>query len=179
MEASLNQGKIEHGQTTQISEDEVLGYKDLPAEAYEFSALLRLGTTYELVDFLARAQIAAAARMADEHAETKMIQRALLGETEPKDDRALQKIGRKKQAKQTALLMEVPELNTALIEAYRDLDHTTRAAKDMARRIKTAQQQAKSATQLWHAAERKLAAWDQNRPAHHRPGVSAAGHFGP
>ena len=101
--------------------------------------------------------------MAEEHAETKMIQRALLGETEPKDDRALQKIGRKKQAKQIAL-MEVPELNTALIEAYRDLDRTTRAAKDMARRIKTAQQQAKNATQLWHAAERKLAAWDQNRP---------------
>ena len=99
MEASLNQGKIEHGQTTQISEDEVLDYKDLPAEAYEFSALLRLGTIFELVDFLARAQVAAAAQMADEHAETKMIQRAVLGESEPKDDRALQKIGRKKQEK--------------------------------------------------------------------------------
>ena len=34
-------GKIEHGQTTQISKDEVLGYKDLPMEAYEFNALLR------------------------------------------------------------------------------------------------------------------------------------------
>ena len=158
VEASLNQGKIEHGQTTQISEDEVLGYKDLPAEAYEFSALLRLSTSFRLVDFLARAQVAATARMAEEHAETKMIQRALLGEIEPKDDRALQKIGRKKQAKHAALLMEVPELNTALIEAYRDLDRTTRAAKDMARKIKIAQQQAKVATELWHAAERKLAA---------------------
>ena len=39
VEASL-QGKIEHGQTTQISEDEVLGYKDLLVEAYEFSVLL-------------------------------------------------------------------------------------------------------------------------------------------
>ena len=66
-------GKIEHGQTTQISEDEVLGYKDLPVEAYEFSALLRLGTTYELMDFIVRAQVAAAARMAEEHTETKMI----------------------------------------------------------------------------------------------------------
>ena len=54
VEASLHQGKIEHGQTTQISEDEVLGYKDLPAEAYEFSVLLRLGTSFELVDYLAR-----------------------------------------------------------------------------------------------------------------------------
>ena len=39
-------GKIEHGQTTQISEDEVLGYKDLCVEAYKFSALIQLGTTY-------------------------------------------------------------------------------------------------------------------------------------
>ena len=167
--ASLNQGRIEHGQTTQISEDEVLGYRDLPAEAYEFSALLRFGTTYELVDFLARAQIQAATRMAEEHAEIKMIQKALLGETEHEEDRAaqdraLQKIGRKKQSKHQALLMPVPELNTALVEVYRDLDHTTRAAKDMARKLKAAQQQAKSATELWQVAERKLAAWEQNHP---------------
>ena len=61
-------GKIEHGQTTQLSNDEVLGYKDLPVEAYEFSAFLRLGTTYELMDFLARAQVVVAAQMAEEHA---------------------------------------------------------------------------------------------------------------
>ena len=70
--ASSQIGKIEHGQTIQISEDEVLGYKDLPAEAYEFSAL-RLGTTYELMDFLARAQVVAAARMAEEHAVVKIF----------------------------------------------------------------------------------------------------------
>ena len=35
--------------------------------------------------------------------------------------------------------MEVPELNTALIEAYLDLDRTTRATKDLDRRIKTTQ----------------------------------------
>ena len=93
-----------------------------------------------------------------------MIQRALIGELEPKDDRALQKIGRKKQAKNAALLMEVPELNTALIEAYRDLDRTTRAAKDLAHRIKTAQQQAKVATELWRAAELKLATFEHNKP---------------
>ena len=71
MEALLNQGKIEHGQTTQILEDEVLGYKDLPAEAYEFSTLLRLGMTFELVDFLAKAQVAAVARMAREQCRNK------------------------------------------------------------------------------------------------------------
>ena len=84
-------GKIEHGQTTQISEDDVLGYKELLVEAYEFSALFRLDTTYKLMDFLARIQVAATTRMAEEHAETKMIQRALTGELEPHEDRALHK----------------------------------------------------------------------------------------
>ena len=85
-ESSLHIGKIEHGQTTQISKDEVLGYKDRPVEAYEFSALLRHGTTYELIEFLARVQVATIARMAEEHAESKMIQRALAGELEPQED---------------------------------------------------------------------------------------------
>ena len=89
-----------------------------------------------------------------------------MGELEPKHDRALQKIGRKKQAKNVALLMEVPELNTALVEAYRDLDRTTRATKDLARKIKTTQQHAKVATELWRAVELKLAALEQNRPQH-------------
>ena len=33
-----------------------MSYKELPVEAYEFSALLQLGTTYELMDFLASAR---------------------------------------------------------------------------------------------------------------------------
>ena len=142
-------GKIEHGQTTQILEDEVLGFKDLPMEEYKFSALLRRGTTYKLMDFLAHAQVVAATRMVEEHAQTKMIQRALMGELEPHEDRALQKIGRKKQAKSPPLLIELRNLNMALVEAYRDLDRTTHAAKQMARCSKTAQKQAERATELW------------------------------
>ena len=51
---------------------------------------------YELMDFLVHAQVAATTGMAKEHAETKMIQSALIGQLEPQEDRALQKIGRKK-----------------------------------------------------------------------------------
>ena len=112
------------------------------------------------MDFLARTQVVVAARMAEEHAESKMIQRALMGELEPQEDRALQKIGQKKQGK-NASLMELPNLNAALIEAYRNLDHTTRAAKEMARRIKTTQQQAKWATKLWQVVEQKLTLLEQ------------------
>ena len=36
----------------------------------------------------------------------------------------------------------------ALIETYRELDHATRAAKDMAANIKVARQQATIATEL-------------------------------
>ena len=57
--------------------------------------------------------------------------------------------------------MELPDLNAALIEAYRNLDHTTRVAKEMARHIKTIQQQAKWATELWQAVEQNLASLEQ------------------
>ena len=107
-------GKIEHGQTTQILENEVLGYKDLPMEAYEFNALLRL-----------------------------------------------QKIGWKKQATSSPLLMELPDFNTALVEANRDLDHTTRVAKQMVRCSKTSQKQAERATELWQAVEQRITVLEQ------------------
>ena len=57
--------------------------------------------------------------------------------------------------------MELPDLNAALVEAYRNLDHTTQAAKEMAKRIKTTQQQAKWATELWQAVEQKLTLLEQ------------------
>ena len=47
------------------------------------------------------------------------------------------------------------------MEAYRNSDHTTRATKEMARRIKMAQKQAKWAIELWQASEQKLAMLEQ------------------
>ena len=80
--------------------------------------------------------------MAEEHVESKMIQRVVAGELEPQEDRVLQKITRKKQPKSTQLLIELPDLNMALVEAYKDLDRTTRTAKQMARCSRTALKQA-------------------------------------
>ena len=110
--------------------------------------------------------------MSEEHAESKMIQCALMGELEPQEDPALQKIGPKKQAKNVALLMELLDLNATLIEAYRNLNHTTRAAKEIARRVKTTQQQAKWATALWQAAELKLASSEQQQPPFSLPATT-------
>ena len=99
--------------------------------------------------------------MAEEHVETKMIQRALTGESEPEEDRALQKIGRKKQAKSRQLLMELPELNTALVEAYKDLNRTTRTAKQMPRCSKTARKQAQRTVELWQVSKHRIAMLEQ------------------
>ena len=57
--------------------------------------------------------------------------------------------------------MEITDLNTALIEAYRNLDRTTRAAKKMARCGKTAQKQAQRATELWPVSEQRIAILEQ------------------
>ena len=96
--------------------------------------------------------------MAEEHEVNKMVQRALAGKLEPEENQALQKIGRKKQPKSNQLLIELPYLNSALIEAYRDLNHTTRANKKMAKCSKTARKQAKRATKLWQASENRIVA---------------------
>ena len=82
---------MKQGQTSHILKDKVLGYKDLRVEAYEFSALLRHDTTYKLIEFLARVQVAEAAHMVEEHGDNQMIQQALAGELETNEQRALQK----------------------------------------------------------------------------------------
>ena len=71
--------------------------------------------------------------MAEEHSDNQMIQRALAGKVKEDEDRALMKISRKKHHKSSHLLIQLPKLNTALVEAFEDLNHTTRKAKQMAR----------------------------------------------
>ena len=62
--------------------------------ADEFGARLQFGTTFELMEFLAGQQSTLSQRMAEEHAEMQMIQRALVGTVKRADKRALDKIGR-------------------------------------------------------------------------------------
>ena len=151
----------EKGQSSQISEKDVFALRDMPAEAFELAALLQHGTTYELIDFLARLQVAAAARMATEHAERQVIERALDNEPASDDEPKLQRVGRKRALKKRRTRIELPELNTALVDTYKELDYATRAAKDMAANIKIARQQAKRATDLWHNSELQRAELEQ------------------
>ena len=151
----------EKGQSSQISEKDVFALRDMPAEAFELAALLQHGTAYELIDFLARLQVAAAARMATEHAERQVIERALDNEPASDDEPKLQRVGRKRALKKRRTRIELPELNTALVDTYKELDYATRAAKDMAANIKIARQQAKRATDLWHNSEQQRAELEQ------------------
>ena len=57
--------------------------------------------------------------------------------------------------------MEIPDLNTALVEAYRDLDRTTRTTKQMARCNKMAQKQPQHATELWKVSEQRIVVLEQ------------------
>ena len=86
-------------------------FKDLPAESYKLGVILRHGTMYELIKFLARLQVVAA-HMAQEHAKDQMIQQALPNEVELDEELQLQKIGRKQQSKTCHKRIKLPELNT-------------------------------------------------------------------
>ena len=70
-------GKLQEGQPSQVSEKEVLSYLDIPPAAHKMAAILQFGTSFELVDYLARQQIVATAKMAEEHEDRQMIRRAL------------------------------------------------------------------------------------------------------
>ena len=147
----------EKDQASRVSVDDVFTLRDMLAESFELGALLHHGTTYELIDFLAKLQVATANRMAQEHAEKQVIQRALDNEPASDDEPKLQKVGRKRGTKKQRTRIELLELNMVLVETYKELDHATRATKDMATNIHIAPQQAKIATELWQNSETQRA----------------------
>ena len=105
-------------------------------------------TSFELIDFLTCLQVAITARMAKEHTNRTMVQRALDGELESNKEAVLQKIGCKRNKRSSHLLIEQLDLNMALIEVYQELAKMTRVAKDMASSNKQAHKQAKCVTDL-------------------------------
>ena len=112
-------------------DNEIMAYPDIPNVAHEFAARLRLGTTFALMEFLAQQQLTLTQRMADEHADMQMIQRALAGTVERKEERALVKIGQLRNADEGRIGIELPPLNTALVEVHRELATIQHDAKEM------------------------------------------------
>ena len=124
-------GDTTRGKDPLIPDNEIMSYPDIPDVTHEFAARLRFGTTFELMEFLAQQQLTLTQRMADEHADMQMIQRALAGPVERKEERALDKIGRLRNADEGRIGIELPPLNTALVEVHRELATIRHGAKDM------------------------------------------------
>ena len=114
-----------------IPDNEVMAYPDISDVAHEFAARLRFGTTFELMQFLAQQQLTLNERMEDEHADMQMIQRALAGSVERTEECTLGKIGRLRNADEERIGIELPPLNTALVEVHRELATVRHGAKDM------------------------------------------------
>ena len=73
---------------------------------------------------------------------------ALDNELTSDDDPKLWKIGRKRTTKKRRTRIELPELNTTLVEVYRELERPTHVAKDMAAQNKLVSKEAKTTTDL-------------------------------
>ena len=128
----------QRGKGVLTEESEVLHYSDIPDIAHEFDELLQFGTTYELMEFLATHKIKVSHRMAKEHAEKQMIERALTQKGESKYEGPLAKVGRKCNARVWWVGIELPPLNAALVEVHRELAEVRLGAKDMAIKNKNA-----------------------------------------
>ena len=70
--------------------------------------------------------------MAEEHAEQQMIECALTQTTESEDEGALAKVGRQQNTGIRRMGIELPPLNTTLVETHRELAKVSMGAKDMA-----------------------------------------------
>ena len=138
-----------------MAESEVLKYPDILDTTHEFGALLQFGTTYELMEFLATQQIKVSQRMAEEHEEEQMIERALTRTVESDDEGLLARVGLQRNAGVRRMGIELPPLNAALVEVHWQLARTTIGAKDMAAKNMSVWKTVKQTqAELWKANER-------------------------
>ena len=144
-------GKLQQDQASWISVETVLRYPDIPAAAHELAAIMQFWMTYELVT--------ATAKLAKEHEDKLMVQRALAGDIE--NNKALNRIGKKRQGKTRHLAIELPVLNMALGEVHQELKRTRTAAKDMVYHSKKTRKGADLAVQRLLESRAKIQALER------------------
>ena len=126
------------------------------------------------MEFLAKQQLTLTQRMVDEHADMQMIQRALVSTAERTEGCALDKIGRMRNADEGRIGIELPPLNTALVEVHRELATVRHGAKDMVTKNKCLKKKEKYVQgQLAEAQQRIAELVEQLRaqPAAQQPQV--------
>ena len=117
---------------------EALGFSDIPAATHELAAILQFGTSYELVEWLARRLQEVSERMAQEHKDQIMIQKSLSGAVKPEEEAEVDRIGLQRNAKNRGEAIQMPSLHEALVEVHREYEKASRAARDMAEMYKKA-----------------------------------------
>ena len=72
---------------------EAFGFSNIPAATHELATMLQFGTSYELVEWLAKRLQEVSERMVQEHWDQIMIQKSLCGAVEPNEQTKVDKIG--------------------------------------------------------------------------------------
>ena len=80
--------KVQKGQSS-ITTVQVVGFSDIPPAAHELATIVQFGTSYELVEWLARRLQEVSERMAQEHMDQIMIQKSLSGVVELEEQQEL------------------------------------------------------------------------------------------
>ena len=117
---------------------EAFGFSNIPAATHELATMLQFGTSYELVEWLAKRLQEVSERMVQEHWDQIMIQKSLCGAVEPNEQAEVDRIGRQRNAKNKGEAIQIPPLHEALVEVHREYEKASRAAKDMAELYKRA-----------------------------------------
>ena len=128
--------QLQRGQPSKVTSQAAQGFSDIPAATHELAAIMQFGTSYELVEWLAKRLTEVSARLAQEHKDRVMIQKSLSGILEPREQAEVDRIGRKRNAKSRAKAIEMPPLHEALVEVHREYERASKAASDMAERYK-------------------------------------------
>ena len=84
---------MQEGQSSVNPIREATAFPEIPPAAHELAAILQLGTSYELVEWLARRLHEVFERMAQEHRDQIMIQKTLRGTIDSQDQREIDRIG--------------------------------------------------------------------------------------
>ena len=91
--------RIQEGQWSITTVREATAFPEIPLAAHELIAILQLGISYELVEWLARRLQEVSERMAQEHRDQIMIQKTLRGLVNPQEQQEIDRIGRQQSAK--------------------------------------------------------------------------------
>ena len=112
--------RIQEGQSSVSTVREATTFPEIPPAADELAIILQFGTSYELVQWLARRLQEVSARMAQEHQDQIMIQKSLRGTVEPHEQQEIDRIGRQRNAKNKGEAIQMPPLHEALVEVHRE-----------------------------------------------------------